>query len=109
MWLLMLVLLLPVSSFAQVQSLPPSNNVTIMDMGGGLKSYSDSQGNMGTIQNFGGGLGSYMIQAPNGQTQTGTIYSPPPIQPMQPLKPLQPMEPFGSAPCFQNQRAMGRC
>lgn len=109
MWLLMLMLLLPVPSFAQVQSLPPPNNITIMDLGGGLKSYSDSQGNMGTIQNFGGGLGSYMIQTPNGQTQMGTIYSPPPIQLMQPMTPARPMAPFGSSPCFQNQRAMGRC
>lgn len=108
MWFLFF-LLLPVSSFAQVPSSSAPNTITLWDMGGGIKSYSDSQGNMGTIQSFGGGLESYMIQTPNGQLQTGTIYSPPPIQPIQQMRPSQPMVPMNSSPCFQNQRALGRC
>jgi hypothetical protein len=46
---------------------------TVIDLGGGLRSYSDSHGNMGTIMDLGGGLQTFQFSAPHGGLQSGTI------------------------------------
>jgi hypothetical protein len=81
---------------------------TIMDLGGGFRSYSDSHGNMGTIMDLGGGFQTYQFTSPRGSMQSGTILtlpsphssfnSPPagltpaPVLPFTPRGPLMPRE-----------------
>jgi len=81
---------------------------TIMDLGGGLRSYSDSRGNMGTIMDLGDGLQTYQFTAPHGGLQSGTILTlpsprtsfdtppagltPAPVLPFTPKGPLMPRE-----------------
>jgi len=81
---------------------------TIMDLGGGLRSYSDSHGNTGTILDLGGGFQTYQFSSPRGGLQSGTILtlpaprlndnSPPagltpaPVLPFTPRSPVMPRE-----------------
>ncbi len=51
---------------------------TVIDLGGGFRSYSDSHGNMGTIMDLGGGFQTYQFSAPHGGMQSGTILTLPP-------------------------------
>ena len=46
---------------------------TIMNFGGGFRSYSDSHGNTGTIMDLGGGFQTYQFSSPHGGLQSGTI------------------------------------
>lgn len=91
---------------------------TIIDLGGGIRSYSDSHGNTGTILDLGGGFQSYQFTSPHGGVRSGTILtlpaprasfndppaspSPVPVLPFTPNGPLLPREqvapmiPFGS-------------
>ncbi len=51
---------------------------TVLDLGGGFRSYSDSHGNMGTIMDLGGGFQTYQFSSPHGGLQSGTILTLPP-------------------------------
>jgi hypothetical protein len=51
---------------------------TVIDLGGGFRSYSDSHGNMGTIMDLGGGFQTYQFSSPHGGMQSGTILTLPP-------------------------------
>lgn len=90
---------------------------TIMDLGGGFRSYSDSHGNSGRILDLGGGLQTYQFSSPHGGLQSGTIltfpappstvgappagWTPAPVLPFTPRSPVMPREqaapamPFG--------------
>jgi hypothetical protein len=50
---------------------------TIMDLGGGFRSYSDSRGNSGTIMDLGGGFQTYQFSSPHGGLRSGTILTVP--------------------------------
>ena len=50
---------------------------TIVDLGGGFRSYSDSRGNMGTIMDLGGGFQTFQFTSPHGSMQSGTILTQP--------------------------------
>ena len=79
---------------------------TVMDLGGGFRSYSDSHGNMGTIMDLGGGFQTYQFTSPHGGLQSGTILTlpsprssfatppagltPAPVLPFSPRGPLMP-------------------
>jgi hypothetical protein len=65
---------------------------TVIDLGGGFRSYSDSHGNMGTIMDLGGGFQTYQFSSPHGGMQSGTILTLPSP------KPGVPSAPFGLAP-----------
>lgn len=81
---------------------------TIMDLGGGFRSYSDSHGNMGTIMDLGGGFQTYQFTSPRGNLQSGTMMTlpspnssvpatpygltPAPVLPFSPRGPLMPRE-----------------
>ena len=81
---------------------------TIMDLGGGIRSYSDSHGNMGTILDLGGGFQTYQFTSPHGGPKSGTILTfpaprsdfgtppagltPAPVLPFFPNRPLMPRE-----------------
>ena len=81
---------------------------TIMDLGGGFRSYSDSHGNMGTIMDLGGGFQTYQFTSPHGGLQSGTILTlptprssfntppagltPAPVLPFTPRNPIMPRE-----------------
>jgi hypothetical protein len=91
---------------------------TIVDLGGGFRSYSDSHGNRGTILDLGGGFQTYQFSSPHGGLQSGTIltfpgpqsgagappagWTPAPVLPFMPRSPVMPREhaapvtPFGS-------------
>jgi len=60
---------------------------TIMDLGGGLRSYSDSHGNMGTIMDLGSGFQTYQYTSPHGGMQSGTIMTLPSPNPSVPSTP----------------------
>jgi hypothetical protein len=51
---------------------------TVVDLGGGFRSYSDSRGNTGTIMDLGGGFQTYQFSSPRGGLQSGTILTLPP-------------------------------
>jgi len=81
---------------------------TVVDLGGGFRSYSDSHGNRGTIMDLGGGFQTYQFSSPHGGLQSGTILSfpapqsslgtppagmtPAPVLPFTPKSPLMPRE-----------------
>jgi len=81
---------------------------TVIDLGGGIRSYSDSHGNRGTIMDLGGGFQSYQFSSPPGGLHSGTILSfpapqsnvgapsagwtPAPVLPFTPKGPLMPRE-----------------
>ncbi len=81
---------------------------TIIDLGGGFHSYSDSHGNRGTVMDLGGGLQTYQFSSPRGGLQSGTILTfpsprpnagippsgmaPAPVLPFIPRGPLMPRE-----------------
>lgn len=81
---------------------------TVMDLGGGIRSYSDSHGTMGTIMDLGGGFQTYQFSSPHGGMQSGTILTlpapnssfntppagltPAPILPFTPRGPIMPRE-----------------
>ncbi len=46
---------------------------TVMELGNGFRTYSDSHGNMGTIMDLGGGFQTYQFTSPHGGMQSGTI------------------------------------
>ena len=48
---------------------------TVFDLGGGIKTYSDSRGTTGTIQDLGGGIQTFNFHSSQGQSQSGTILS----------------------------------
>lgn len=103
---------------------------TIIDLGGGIRSYSDSHGNMGTILDLGGGFQSYQFSSPHGGFRSGTILTlpaprtnfnvppaglpPAPILPFTPNGPLMPREqaapvtPFGSGLNYGTVGGYGR-
>jgi hypothetical protein len=81
---------------------------TIVDLGGGIRSYSDSHGTTGTILDLGGGIQSYQFSSPHRGPQSGTILTfpaprsdvgappvgltPAPVLPFLPNRPLMPRE-----------------
>jgi hypothetical protein len=81
---------------------------TVIDLGGGIRSYSDSHGTMGTIMDLGGGFQTYQFSSPRGGLQSGTILTlpgpssssnappagltPAPVLPFSPKGPLMPRE-----------------
>ncbi|MSR23580.1 MAG: hypothetical protein EXR96_00595 [Nitrospiraceae bacterium] len=81
---------------------------TVMELGNGFRTYSDSHGNMGTIMDLGGGYQTYQFTSPHGGTQSGTILTlpaprssfdrppagltPAPVLPFTPRGPLMPRE-----------------
>lgn len=81
---------------------------TMMDLGGGIRSYSDSHGNRGTIMDLGGGFQTYQFSSPHGGMQSGTImtlpapssglnappagFTPAPVLPFTPRGPIMPRE-----------------
>jgi len=46
---------------------------TIIDLGGGFRSYSDSHGTTGTILDLGGGFQTYQFTSPHDGMKSGTI------------------------------------
>jgi hypothetical protein len=50
---------------------------TIMDLGGGFRSYSDSHGNSGTILDLGGGFQTFQFSSPHDGLRSGTILTVP--------------------------------
>ena len=48
---------------------------TVIDLGNGFRSYSDTHGNMGTIIDLGGGFQTYRFSSPSGQSQSGSVLS----------------------------------
>jgi hypothetical protein len=48
---------------------------TVMDLGNGFSTYSDSHGNTGTIMDLGGGFQTFQFSSPGGQTQSGSALS----------------------------------
>lgn len=48
---------------------------TVIDLGNGFRTYSDSHGNSGTIIDFGGGFQTYQFSNPRGQNQSGSVLS----------------------------------
>lgn len=93
---------------------------TVIDLGGGFRSYSDSHGNRGTILDLGGGFQTYQFSSPQGGMQSGTIltlpppgsgfHTPPagltpaPILPFTPRGPVMPREQMAPvAPLTPNQ------
>jgi len=81
---------------------------TVVDLGGGFRSYSDSHGNTGTIMDLGGGFQTYQFSSPHGGLQSGTILTfpaprsnfggppagltPAPLLPFTPGSPIMPRE-----------------
>ena len=81
---------------------------TVMELGNGFRTYSDSHGNMGTIMDLGGGFQTYQFTSPHGSMQSGTILTlpsprssfdtppagitPAPVLPFTPRGPLMPRE-----------------
>ena len=81
---------------------------TVVDLGGGFRSYSDSRGNTGTIVDLGGGFQTYQFSSSHGGLQSGTILtlpapranigtppaglSPAPVLPFFPKSPPAPRE-----------------
>ncbi len=81
---------------------------TIVDLGGGFHSYSDSHGNRRTVVELGGGLQTYEFSSPHGGLRSGTILTfpaprpnagappsgmtPAPVLPFFPKGPLMPRE-----------------
>ena len=81
---------------------------TVMELGNGFRTYSDSHGNMGTIMDLGGGFQTYQFTSPHGGMQSGTILTlpsprssfdtppagitPAPVLPFTPRGPLMPRE-----------------
>jgi hypothetical protein len=51
---------------------------TVIDLGGGFRSYSDSHGNTGTFMDLGGGFQTYQFSSPRGVVQSGTVLTFPP-------------------------------
>ena len=89
---------------------------TIVDLGGGFRSYSDSRGNMGTIMDLGGGFQTFQFTSPHGSMQSGTILTlpaprssfetppavltPAPVLPFTPRSPIMPSERMAPAVPF---------
>src|SRR5688500_3375188 len=48
---------------------------TVIDLGNGFSTYSDSHGNTGTIMDLGGGFQTFQFSSPGGQSQFGTALS----------------------------------
>jgi len=48
---------------------------TVIDLGNGFSTYSDSHGNSGTIVDLGGGFQTYQFSSPGGQSQSGSVLS----------------------------------
>ena len=48
---------------------------TVIDLGNGFSTYSDSHGNSGTIVDLGGGFQTFQFSSPGGRTQSGTALS----------------------------------
>ena len=70
---------------------------TVIDLGNGFGTYSDSHGNTGTIMDLGGGFQTYRFTSPSGQTQSGSVLSfgaPVPPQGMTPAL-ILPVRPHG--------------
>jgi len=98
------VLLLPAGAAAQLSIVQSSDGTTgtIIDLGGGFRSYSDSRGNHGTITDLGGGFQTFQFSAPSGGLQSGTILTLPAPRPAPPapavglaVQPLLPFTPKG--------------
>lgn len=102
---------------------------TIVDLGGGFRSYSDSHGNSGTILDLGGGFQTYQFSSPHGGLRSGTIltfpgpqtgvgappagWTPAPLLPFTPRGPVMPREqaapatPFGLGGSGSNYGTVG--
>jgi hypothetical protein len=86
--LLLFLLLLPASAFPQSGTMvdlgggfitfsdSSGTTGTIVDLGGGFKSYSDSAGRTGTIVDLGNGFSTYNISPPAGLNQPPTFAPP---------------------------------
>ncbi|MGH7229022.1 MAG: hypothetical protein ACREIH_07365, partial [Nitrospiraceae bacterium] len=63
------------NGWAQISVIQGSDGTsgTIVDLGNGFRTYSDSHGNMGTIMDLGGGFQTYQFSSPQGGSQSGTI------------------------------------
>lgn len=76
--LVMALLLIGASpAAAQISIIQGSDGTsgTIVDLGNGFRTYSDSHGNTGTIMDLGGGFQTYQFSGPRGQSQSGSILS----------------------------------
>ncbi|MGH7208219.1 MAG: hypothetical protein ACREIL_02425 [Nitrospiraceae bacterium] len=72
---------------------------TVINLGNGFQTYSDSHGNTGTIMDLGGGFQTYRFSSPGGQSQSGSVLSlgvPAPPQGMTPafILPIRPTGPI---------------
>jgi hypothetical protein len=70
---------------------------TVMDLGNGFRTYSDSHGNTGTIMDLGGGFQSFYFNSPGGRTQSGmalTLGDPAPSEAVAPAL-ILPIRPHG--------------
>ena len=84
-------------ALAQISIIQGSDGTsgTIVDLGGGFHSYSDSHGNMGTIVDLGGGFQTFQFSAPHGGLHSGTILA---LPAPSPVSPPPPPTDFASAP-----------
>lgn len=97
-------LLIVGNAWAQGVTIIQSNDGTsgtVFDLGGGIKTYSDSRGTTGMIQDLGGGIQIFNFHSPQGRSQSGTIFtspsisgSPPGSSPSTPFAPLPPLTPL---------------
>ncbi|MGH7252748.1 MAG: hypothetical protein ACREIE_03000 [Nitrospiraceae bacterium] len=76
---------------------------TVIDLGNGFRTYSDSHGNTGTIMDLGGGIQTFQFNSPGGRTQSGTALrfdSPAPSEAVVPalILPIRPHGPITVAP-----------
>jgi hypothetical protein len=112
-------------ALAEISFIQGSNGTTgtIIDLGGGFRSYSDSHGRTGTIVDLGGGFQTFQFSAPHGGLHSGTILtlptpspaapppqnlSPAPMLPFTPKGPLMPREPAAPPAPFAPAYGSGR-
>lgn len=80
---------------------------TVIDLGNGFSTYSDSHGNTGTIIDLGGGFQTFQFRSPGGQSRSGsamTLGAPTPPEGLAPalILPIRPhgpiVQPWSPAP-----------
>ena len=118
--LAIVVLLSAGPAWAQISVVQGSDGTsgTIVDLGNGFRTYSDSHGNTGTMIDFGSGLQTYQFTSPQGGGQSGTIttfgsptppsgITPPPILPFTPHSPIMPREQMAPVTPFAPSSTFG--
>jgi len=118
--LAIVVLLSAGPAWAQISVVQGSDGTsgTIVDLGNGIRTYSDSHGNRGTMIDFGSGLQTYQFTSPQGGGQSGTIttfgsptppsgITPPPILPFTPHSPIMPREQMAPVTPFAPSSTFG--